>query len=83
MHVYALNTNSDVHVFAKEADLLPSIKISYHKFKDVKIVQRPRFVHYGSDIMFDVTYTPQGEDTPKTDVLRFHHCCVWDEPCHL
>lgn len=72
------NSDTDIHVFNREAHLEPSVRISYSRCNDVVI--KSEFTS-GRELIFTVT-GKRGEETFE-DIVVFKCLPVWTEPCHL
>lgn len=87
-HVYMIvNSVTDIHLFDNDKHIRPSIEISYHKCRDVKItVTHDNFHHH-----YKVEYKKPAEtnkDIPNDDTVYTAEIVVrcipvWNEPCHL
>lgn len=72
------NSDTDIHVFNREAHLMPSIRISYSRCKDVNIASE-----FTSSRELVFTVTGKRNDESFEDKLVFKCLPVWTEPCHL
>jgi hypothetical protein len=77
-HVYmVVNSVTDIHLFEKDEDILPSVRISYHKVPNLTFkVER--------DCLDVIVHVLNADGTPYQTIPTRAKCVpVWNEPCHL
>lgn len=72
------NSDTDIHLFNREAHLEPSVRISYSRCEDVVIKS---IFTARNELVF--TVTGKRNDEIFEDIITFKCLPVWTEPSHL